>query len=259
MDLGLEGKTALVCASSRGLGFACAEALAREGVDIVLNGRDQGRLDEAAEELRARSHVTVIAVCGDVTTKEGRSALLLACPAPDILVNNNAGPDPQDFMRIEDETWGQVIEANMIAPIMMVRAVLPSMIARRFGRIVNITSAMVTTPRPHMTLSSGARAGLTASLKGLSLDVAKHNVTINNMLPERFDTARQDQMAKEVVKRHGVTYEEARRRQVESIAARRMGQPSEFGATCAFLCSVHAGFMSGQNFHLDGGSYPSLV
>ncbi|MDB5650517.1 MAG: 3-oxoacyl-ACP reductase [Hyphomicrobiales bacterium] len=147
----------------------------------------------------------------------------------------------------------------MIAPIMMVRAVLPSMIARRFGRIVNITSAMVTTPRPHMTLSSGARAGLTASLKGLSLDVAKHNVTINNLLPERIDTARQHQMANDMMKRFSITYEEARLKQVESIAARRLGLPSEFGATCAFVCSVHAGFMSGQNIHLDGGSYPALI
>jgi 3-oxoacyl-[acyl-carrier protein] reductase len=259
MDLGLEGRTALVCASSRGLGFACAEALAREGVNIVLNGRDQGRLDEAAAALRATMRVTITAVRGDVTTKEGRTALLSACSEPDILVNNNAGPDPQDFLAIEDETWTQAIEANMIAPIMMVRAVLPAMIARRFGRIVNITSAMVTTPRPHMTLSSGARAGLTASLKGLSLDVARHNVTINNLLPERIDTARQHQMANDMMKRFGISYDEARRRQVESIAARRLGLPSEFGATCAFVCSVHAGFMSGQNIHLDGGSYPALV
>ncbi|MDB5597306.1 MAG: 3-oxoacyl-ACP reductase [Hyphomicrobiales bacterium] len=259
MDLGLEGKTALVCASSRGLGFACAEALAREGVNIVINGRDRGCLDEAAAALRSTLRVTIRAVCGDVATKEGRAALLSACPEPDILVNNNAGPDPQDFLAIEDETWGQAIQANMIAPIMMVRAVLPAMIARRFGRIVNITSAMVTTPRPHMTLSSGARAGLTASMKGLSLDVARHNVTINNLLPERIDTARQHQMANDMMKRFGITYDEARRRQVESIAARRLGLPSEFGATCAFVCSVHAGFMSGQNIHLDGGSYPALV
>lgn len=259
MDLGIRGKSAIVCASSQGLGRACAEALLREGVRVVVNGRTEEKLQKVAAELRAATGGEVIAVRGDVTTAEGRAALIAACPNPDILVNNNAGPDPTDFLKIADETWPKAIEANMIAPLLLVKAVLPGMIERKFGRIINITSAMVTTPRPHMTLSSGARAGLTAAMKGLSLDVAKHNITINNMLPERFDTARQDQMAKEVVKRHGVSYEEARRRQVESIAAKRMGQPSEFGATCAFICSVHAGFMSGQNFHLDGGSYPSLV
>lgn len=259
MYLGIKGKSAIVCASTQGLGRACAEALLQEGVRVVVNGRNDRKLQVAADELRAATGGVVIAVCGDVTTPDGRAALLEACPDPDILVNNNAGPDPTDFLNIADETWPKAIEANMIAPLMLVKAVLPRMIARRFGRIVNITSAMVTTPRPHMTLSSGARAGLTAAMKGLSLDVAKHNVTINNLLPERFDTARQDQMAKEVVRRHGVTYEEARRRQVESIAARRLGQPSEFGATCAFICSEHAGFMSGQNIHLDGGSYPALV
>ena len=259
MDLGIKGKSAIVCASSQGLGRACAEALLREGVRVVINGREEEKLQRVAAELRAASGGDVTAVRGDVTTAEGRAALLAACPNPDILINNNAGPDPTQFMDIADETWPKAIEANKIAPIMLVKAVLPGMIARKFGRIINITSAMVTTPRPHMTLSSGARAGLTAAMKGLSLDVAKHNVTINNMLPERFDTARQDQMAKAVVKKQGITYEEARRLQVESIAAKRMGLPSEFGATCAFLCSVHAGFMSGQNFHLDGGSYPSLV
>jgi 3-oxoacyl-[acyl-carrier protein] reductase len=147
----------------------------------------------------------------------------------------------------------------MIAPLMMIRAVLPGMKERRFGRIVNITSAMVTTPRPHMTVSSGARAGLTAAMKGLSLEVARHNVTINNLLPERFDTDRQHQMAKAAMARENISYEEARARQVESIAARRLGDPKEFGATCAFLCSAFAGFMSGQNLHLDGGSYPALI
>ena len=225
----------------------------------MINGRDPSRLEEALKELRAATGGTVTGVVADVTTREGRAALLAACPSPDILVNNNAGPDPRDFLTNGEETWMAALEANMVAPIMLVRAVLPGMIERKFGRIVNITSAMVTTPRPHMTLSSGARAGLTAAMKGLSFEVARHNVTINNLLPERIDTARQHQMANEVVKRAGVTYEEARRRQVESIAARRLGQPGEFGATCAFVCSAHAGFMSGMNIHLDGGSYPALV
>ena len=259
MDLGISGRTALICASSRGLGFACAQALAREGVHVVINGRHAERLAEAAQELRANTSVNVTQVCADVTTPEGRAALLAAAPDPDILVNNNAGPEPKDFAKIEDGDWAIALEANMVSPLLLAQRVIPGMVARKFGRIINITSAMVTTPRPHMSLSSGSRAGLTAVMKGLSLDLAKHNVTINNLLPERIDTDRQHQMAQDMMKRFSITYEEARRRQVDSIAARRLGRPEEFGATCAFLCSAHAGFMSGQNIHLDGGSYPSLV
>jgi len=201
----------------------------------------------------------VIAIAADVTTTDGQAKLLAACPSPDILINNNSGPSPGNFADIERDRWLEAIEANMIAPLMLIRAVLPAMRQRRFGRIVNITSAMVTTPRPHMTVSSGARAGLTAAMKGLSLEVARDNVTINNLLPERFDTDRQHQMAKAAMARENISYEEARARQIESIAARRLGDPREFGATCAFLCSTFAGFMSGQNFHLDGGSYPALI
>ena len=259
MDLGIGGRTALVCASSQGLGLACAQALAQEGVHVVINGRDAAKLDKTANELRKVARGDVTAVAADVTTADGQARLLAACPSPDILVNNNAGPAPGNFADIERDRWLAVIEANMIAPLMLIRAVLPAMKERRFGRIVNITSAMVTTPRPHMTLSSGARGGLTAAMKGLSLEVARHNVTINNLLPERFDTDRQHQMAKAAMARENISYEEARARQVESIAARRLGDPREFGATCAFLCSGLAGFMSGQNLHLDGGSYPALI
>ena len=259
MNLGIEGRTAIICASSQGLGLACAQALAMEGVHVFVNGRDQEKLDKTATELRKTARGNVTAVAADVTTIEGQERLLAACPSPDILVNNNAGPAPGNFADIERDRWLKAIEANMIAPLMLIRSVLPAMKERRFGRIVNITSAMVTTPRPHMTVSSGARAGLTAAMKGLSLDVARYNVTINNMLPERFDTDRQHQMAKAAMTREGISYEEARKRQVESIAARRLGDPREFGATCAFLCSDLAGFMSGQNLHLDGGSYPGLV
>ena len=259
MNLGIEGRTALVCASSQGLGLACAQALAQEGVHIVVNGRDAAKLEKTAAELREIARGNVIAVAADVTTADGQARLLAACPSPDILVNNNAGPSPGNFADIERDRWLAVIEANMIAPLMLIRAVLPAMKERRFGRIVNITSAMVTTPRPHMTLSSGARGGLTAAMKGLSLEVARHNVTINNLLPERFDTDRQHQMAKAATARENISYEEARARQIESIAARRLGDPREFGATCAFLCSAFAGFMSGQNLHLDGGSYPALI
>jgi 3-oxoacyl-[acyl-carrier protein] reductase len=259
MDLGIAGRTALVCASSRGLGFACARALAHEGVHVIINGRDPERLATAEAALRKMARGSVSSVCADVTTLDGRAALLSVVPDPDILVNNNAGPEPKDFLKIEDDDWARALEANMIAPVLLVHRVIPGMIARKFGRIVNITSAMVTTPRPHMSLSSGSRAGLTAVMKGLALDIARHNITINNLLPERIDTDRQHQMAQDMMKRFTITYEEARRRQTDSIAAKRLGRPEEFGATCAFLCSAQAGFMSGQNIHLDGGSYPALI
>jgi len=259
MNLGIEGRTAIVCASSQGLGLACAQALAQEGVDVLINGREQAKLDKSAAALREVARGDVIAIAADVTTTDGQAKLLAACPSPDILINNNAGPSPGNFADIERGRWLKAIEANMIAPLMLIRAVLPAMRQRRFGRIVNITSAMVTTPRPHMTVSAGARAGLTAAMKGLSLEVARDNVTINNLLPERFDTDRQHQMAKAAMARENISYEEARARQIESIAARRLGDPREFGATCAFLCSTLAGFMSGQNLHLDGGSYPALI
>jgi 3-oxoacyl-[acyl-carrier protein] reductase len=259
MNLWIEGRTAIVCASSQGLGLACARALAQEGVHVLINGREQAKLDKSAAALREVARGDVIAIAADVTTTDGQAKLLAACPSPDILINNNSGPSPGNFADIERDRWLEAIEANMIAPMMLIRAVLPAMRQRRFGRIVNITSAMVTTPRPHMTVSSGARAGLTAAMKGLSLEVARDNVTINNLLPERFDTDRQHQMAKAAMARENISYEEARARQIESIAARRLGDPREFGATCAFLCSTFAGFMSGQNFHLDGGSYPALI
>jgi 3-oxoacyl-[acyl-carrier protein] reductase len=259
VDLGIKGRRAIVCASSRGLGRACAEALAAEGVDLVVNGLDRDRLDDAARELRERHDVRVDAVAGDVTTKAGRDALLAACPEADILVNNNAGPGRRPFLENEHEDWMSAVEGNMVAAIMMIRSVLDGMRTRRFGRIVNITSAMVTTPWPDMGLSSGPRAGLTAVVKGLSHEVAADNVTINNLLPERFDTDRQLFMAQREMDKYGITFEEARQRQVESIAAKRLGRPSEFGAMCAFLCSEHAGYISGNSIHLDGGSYPALI
>jgi 3-oxoacyl-[acyl-carrier protein] reductase len=260
VDLGIAGRQALVCASSRGLGRACAEALAAEGVHVTINGRDAERLEATARELRAAfPDVSVDAVAGDITTPEGRAALLGACPAPDILVNNNAGPPPSGFLETTDEAWAKALEANMLAAIALIRGVLPAMIERRFGRIVNITSAMVTTPRGHLGVSAGPRAGLTAVCKGIARDVAKHDVTVNNLLPERFDTDRQRFMAERDMQRLGITMEQARERIASTIAAERMGRPSEFGATCAFVCSAHAGYMSGMNIHLDGGSYPGLI
>ena len=259
MDLGISGRSAIVCGSSRGLGKACAAALAAEGIDVVINGLDAERLAKAAQELSAMGRGKITAVQADVTTQSGRAKLLAACPKADILVNNNAGPSPKEFLAIEEADWIAGLQGNMIAAIMLTRALLPHMKEQRYGRIINITSAMVTTPRGHMGLSSGARAGLTAVMKGQSIEVAKYNVTINNLLPERFDTDRQVFMAKREMEQQGISYEAARARQIASIPAGRHGKPSEFGATCAFLCSAHAGFITGHNIHLDGGAYPSLV
>lgn len=259
MDLGIAGRTALVCASSRGLGKACAEALAAEGVNVVVNGRGEADLEATAHKLRERYDVEVTAVPGDVTTDDGRTAVLAACPAPDILVNNNAGPAPTPFLDITPVAWVKALDANMLAAVQLIQAVLPQMRARNFGRIVNITSAMVTTPRPSMQISSGPRAALTAICKGLSIEVSPDNVTINNLLPERFDTDRQQFMARRAMERQGITYEEARANIIATIPAARMGRPEEFGATCAFVCSAYAGYMTGMNIHLDGGAYPGLV
>lgn len=259
MDLGIEGRTALICGSSRGLGRACAEALAREGVHVVLNARGREALDNTANEVAKIGLGKVSAVAADLSTEDGRRLVLRECPDPDILVSNNGGPGTGYLADIDRERWLETLEANMVAPLMLIRAVVPKMKERQFGRVVNITSAMVTTPRPHMVMSAGARAGLTAALKGLSIELAPFNVTVNNLLPERFDTDRQHRMAQATMKRENITYEEARARQVQSIAAKRLGDPKEFGAACAFLCSGFAGYISGQNLHLDGGSYPALI
>src|SRR5579884_664053 len=259
MNLGIEGRTAIVCGSSQGLGYACAEALSREGVRVILNGRDVAKLEKSAATLREATGGEVIPVAADISTREGRERLVAAAPNADILINNNGGPKPGTFLDHDEATWMEAIEANMVAPLMLTRALLPGMKERHFGRIINITSAMVTTPRPHMTLSAGTRAGLTAAMKALALDAVRYNVTINNLLPERFDTDRQHQMARAAMVRENISYEDARKRQVESIAAKRLGDPKEFGATCAFLCSAYAGYMSGLNIHLDGGSYPALI
>ena len=258
MDLGLAGRRALVCASSSGLGLACAAALAREGCSIWLNGRNRERLEAARTHLAATG-ATVHAVAADLVTPAGRDALVAACPEPDILVNNNAGPPPGELADWDHSAWTAALEANLLAPLLLVRSVLPGMRARRFGRIVNITSAMVKSPRATMALSTTARTGLTAFCKAMSFEAAADNVTINNLLPERFDTPRQQQMAERLMQREGIGMDEARRRIAMSIAARRMGRPEEFGDACAFLCSAQAGFISGQNLQLDGGSYPGLI
>jgi 3-oxoacyl-[acyl-carrier protein] reductase len=241
------------------LGLACATSLAQEGCEIFLNGRQAEKLQKAAAELAQATGARVHAVVADITTEAGRNALLAACPEPDILINNNAGPQPGKLADWAHDAWIEALESNMLAPALMIRAVVPGMRSRKFGRIVNITSAMVKQPRPRMALSTGARAGLTAFAKSVSLDVAVDNVTINNMLPERIDTDRQRFMAERMMQEHGIDMTEARRRIADGIAAKRFGTPKEFGDACAFLCSVQASFISGQNLQLDGGSYPGLI
>jgi 3-oxoacyl-[acyl-carrier protein] reductase len=233
-------------------------ALAAEGVKVVINGRNAESLDAAAQHLLAQG-ADVAAVLGDVTTPEGRAALLEACPEPDILINNNAGPTPRDFAETNREHWIAALDSNLLAALSMIESVMPGMRSRGFGRIVNITSAMVTAPRAHMGVSSGPRAALTAICKGLSRAVVVDGVTINNLLPERFDTDRQQGMMARDMQRMGITKEEARARIVATIPAGRMGFPEEFGATAAFVCGVPAAFMTGMNIHLDGGAYPGLV
>jgi len=222
---------------------------------VVINGLDEGNLAIAAAEIRTHSEADVVTVAADINTPEGRELLLDACPDPDILVNNNWGPPPGNWVDFEYEDWLRAVESNMLAPIMMIKAVVGGMKQRRFGRIVNITSQMVKSPFAVMGLSAGARTGLTAAAKALSREVAEFNVTINNLLPERIDTERQVYMAEQRAASAGISYEAAREEIVDSIAAKRMGRPEEFGAACAFLCSAQAGYISGQNLQLDGGSY----
>ena len=260
MDLGIAGRKAIICASSRGLGRACAEALAAEGVSVVINGVDPERLAGVAAEIRAAyPDVEVKAAVADVTTADGRAALLAACPDPDILVNNVGGPPVLPPLESTEAQWAAALNDVLMSAILLTRAVVPGMIERRFGRIINITSGQVTAPRGEMALSAAPRAALTAFMKGLSLDVMQHNVTINNMLPERFATDRQRDHARRVSIERNIPLEQALLERGSTVAAKRLGEPKEFGATCAFYCSVHAGYMSGQNLHLDGGSYPGLV
>ena len=259
MDLGIAGRWAIISASSQGLGLACATALAREGVHVVINGRNAEKLEKAGEQLRKATGSSVRTVVADITTGEGRSMLVGACPDADILVTNNAGPPPGGIADWDHDAWIGAFESNMIAPMLLIRALLPGMRARKFGRIVNITSAMVKSPHPIMGLSTAARTALTAACKSVSLDAAVDNVTINNLLPERVDTPRQEFMAQKMMKEQGITRDEARAQMAKSIAAKRLGTPEEFAAACAFFCSAAAGFISGQNLQLDGGSYHGLI
>jgi 3-oxoacyl-[acyl-carrier protein] reductase len=255
MDLGLRGKTALVCAASKGLGRGCAMSLAREGVNLVITARGKEALEATAAELR-KFGVRVAIVVGDITTEEGRKSALAACPAPDILVNNAGGPPPGDFREWDREAWLKAVNANMITPIELIKATVDGMIARRFGRVVNITSSSVKAPIPALGLSNGARAGLTGFIAGIARQTVKHNVTLNNLLPGSFDTDRVRQTLAGFAKNAGVTEEEAKAQRLKSIPAGRLGDPAEFGDACAYLCSAQASYVTGQNFLIDGGAYP---
>ena len=259
MDLGIAGRNAIVCASSRGLGRACATALAREGVRVLINGRDADRLEQAREEMARETGADIVAVAGDLSTEAGREALLAAMPAPDILVNNNGGPPPRDFRAVDGEAMRAGLEANMIAPIALIQAVIDGMIEREFGRIVNITSGSVKMPISGLDLSSGARAGLTGFVAGVARAVVHANVTINNLLPGQVDTDRITALVDAQAKASGTSAEEIRRRREQAIPARRFGEPGEFGAACAFLCSAQAGYITGQSLLIDGGAFPGIL
>lgn len=253
MDLGLAGKTAIVCASSRGLGRACAAALAEEGVTVVVNGRDETTLNATAQAIADRTGSTIIPIVADVGTPGGRQALLAAAPHPDILVNNNAGPPKRDFREIDTDAILAGVDQNMVTPIEMIKAVIDGMADRNFGRIVNITSSSVLAPIPGLDLSSGARAGLTAFLAGVAGSVAARNVTINNILPGRFDTDRLRSNLQWNAERQGRDLADMVAASESAIPARRFGQPNEFGQACAYLCSAQAGYITRQNLLIDGG------
>ncbi len=259
MDLGLAGKSAIVCGASKGLGYACAHSLAREGVAVTIVARSRDTLEAAAEKLRRETGANVTAVAADVATPEGREAILAACPQPDILVNNAGGPPPGDFRDWEREDWLKAIDANMLAPIFLIRAVVDGMMERGFGRILNITSMAVKAPIAILGLSNGARTGLTGFVAGLSRETVKRGVTINNLLPGMYLTDRLRGTIDSWAKGEDCSAEEAAAKRLSGIPAGRFGDPAEFGELCAFYCSVQAGYMTGQNILTDGGHYPGTM
>ena len=249
MDLGIAGRRALVCAASKGLGRACAFSLAENGVHVTIVARGRAALEQTASEIRRDLGVQVQPVMADITTVPGRSAALAACPSPDILINNAGGPPPGDFRDWSRNDWMDAIDANMLTPIELIRATVDGMIARRFGRIVNITSSAVKAPIDVLGLSNGARSGLTGFVAGLARKTVRHNVTINNLLPGPFETDRL---------RAVVPTDQWESRKALNPAG-RFGQPEEFGEACAFLCSAQAGYITGQNLLIDGGAYPGVL
>ena len=257
MDLELTGKWALVCAASKGLGKGCASALVREGVNVVITARGAEALAATAAELRALGVAEVRVVAGDITTPEGRAAALAACPQVDILINNAGGPPPGDFREWDREVWIKALDANMLTPIELMKATVDAMAARGFGRVINITSGAVKAPINVLGLSNGARSGLTGFVAGLARSgIAAHGVTINGLLPGAFDTDRLRTTMIAGAKKAGQDPDAMRKAREQTIPARRFGTADEFGAVCAFLCSVQAGYLTGQNILLDGGSYP---
>jgi len=256
MDLGIAGKNAIVCAASKGLGKGCAMVLAREGVNVVITARGAEALEATAAELSRLGGGRVTAVAGDITTPEGRAKALAACPQPDILVNNAGGPPPGDFRNWTREDWIKAVDANMLTPIELIKATVDGMTSRGFGRIVNITSSAVKAPIDILGLSNGARSGLTGFVAGIARKTVRQGVTINNLLPGPFDTDRLRSTAVAQAKLSGRTVEAEYAARAASNPSGRFGTPAEFGAACAFLCSMHAGYITGQNLLLDGGAYP---
>lgn len=259
MDLGIKGKRAVVCASSKGLGLGCARALAAEGADLVMNARGTEALDKAAAAIRADFGVDVVAVAADVTTPGGQAAVTEAAGAADILVTNAGGPPPGMWHDWSREDFIKALDANMLTPIALMTALMPGMMERGWGRVVNITSQSVKAPIPQLGLSNAARTGLTGYVAGTARQVAEKGVIINNLLPGIHATDRADALDGGVVQREGITIEEARARRAATIPARRYGTADEFGAACAFLCSQHAGFIVGQNILLDGGGTNATI
>jgi 3-oxoacyl-[acyl-carrier protein] reductase len=259
MDFGIAGRWALVCAASKGLGKGCAQALAREGVNLVITARGDEALQATAAELRAMAPgIEVRTVTGDITTPEGRAAALAACPQVDILINNAGGPPPGDFRQWDREAWIKALDANMLTPIELIKATVDGMVERGYGRIVNITSGAVKAPIDVLGLSNGARSGLTGFVAGVARQprLASANVTINNLLPGAFETDRLTKTLAAAAANAGAPVEEFAQRRKATIPSRRFGQPGEFGAVCAMLCSAHAGYVTGQNILIDGGAYP---
>ncbi len=256
MDLGIRGKNALVCGASKGLGRACATSLAREGCGVAIVARDRGQLERTAAEIRSATGAKITVVAADITTDEGRAAALAAAGELDILVTNAGGPPTGDFRKFSSEDWMKALRANMLTPIELIRATVDGMIARKFGRIVNITSGAVKAPIPLLGLSNGARSGLTGFIAGIARETVRHNVTINNLLPGAFATDRLKSMFAAQAKSRGASLEETMQERLKSIPAGRFGEPAEFGEACAYLCSAQAGYVTGQNLLIDGGSYP---
>jgi len=256
MDLGIRGRKALLSGASRGLGRACAFALAREGVEVTIVARKRDALEKTGAEIAAETGVKVTTVAGDITTEQGRSAALAACPDPDILLNNADGPLPGNFRSWSREDWIAALDAMMLSPIEMMRLTVDGMMTRGFGRILNIVSRSVKVAQPELGLSNGARSGLVGFVAGLARQTVAHNVTINNLLPGIFDSDAQRAHIGGMLDSTGKSFDELWRGRADANPARRYGRPGELGAYCAFLCSAHAGFITGQNLLIDGGSYP---